>query len=155
MPERILALCLIAAVSLAGCYSAGRGQPQTVQAEGVVTLDGQPVEGATVTFSPVGETRAAVGKTDAQGKFRLAISSSLQGAMPGEYHVSIAKERTEGVMTPEEAQAYFERTGQPPPSPTVIDELPAQYKNPATSGLKATVDAGGSTNLAFALTKQS
>jgi hypothetical protein len=33
--------------------------------------------------------------------------------------------------------------------------LPANYKNPATSGLKATVDAAGSTNLTFTLTKQS
>ncbi|MCF0233851.1 MAG: hypothetical protein HUK22_02590, partial [Thermoguttaceae bacterium] len=46
-----VAMCVLAlAVSFAGCKKSGI--PGLVPAEGVVTLNGAPVEGATVIFTP-------------------------------------------------------------------------------------------------------
>ncbi len=69
---------------------------KTDYVEGVVTMNGSPVEGATVTFSPKGGGPTALGKTDATGKYTL---SSLQGggvgkgALAGDYVVTIVKFR--------------------------------------------------------------
>lgn len=35
-------------------------------------MDGEPLEGASVTFNPIDGRRSAAGSTDAQGRFRLA-----------------------------------------------------------------------------------
>jgi hypothetical protein len=60
-------------------------------AEGVVTLDGSPVEGATVTFVPAsGEGMSASGQTDSNGKFRLSTSGK-PGAKAGDYKVTVIK----------------------------------------------------------------
>ena len=60
---------LAVALAAVGC---GGG---TANVSGVVTLDGKPVEGATVTFTPDskdgGGVGASYGKTDAQGRFSL------------------------------------------------------------------------------------
>jgi hypothetical protein len=118
-----------------------------------VTLDGQPVAGASVSLSPDGPGRAACGKTDAQGMFTLATTTSIEGVVPGKYRVSVVKQRTEGAMTEAEAQAYYEKTGQPPPPPKVTDELPEKYKAPATSELQVTVTAEGPNDFKFELKK--
>jgi hypothetical protein len=58
----------------------------TVRVMGTVKLDGQPVEGALVTFVPVqGAGRSASGRTDETGQFRLTTLREEDGAMPGEY----------------------------------------------------------------------
>jgi len=64
-----------------------------VPVSGTVTLDGKPVEGATVTFHLIGddkEGRPATGQTDKAGAFRLK-SGNEDGARPGEYKVVIVK----------------------------------------------------------------
>jgi hypothetical protein len=73
----------------AGC--GGRRTP--VPVSGTVTLDGKPVEGATVTFHLVGddkEGRPAIGQTDKAGTFRLKTGND-DGARPGDYKVVIIK----------------------------------------------------------------
>jgi hypothetical protein len=64
-----------------------------VSVSGTVTLDGKPVEGATVTFHLVRdnkEGRTATGQTDKTGTFRLKTGNE-DGAPPGEYKVVITK----------------------------------------------------------------
>jgi hypothetical protein len=93
----LLGLLLGALVPLAvGC--AGRGKP--VKVEGVLTLDGKPLPGATVTFAPVGEGRAASGRSDSDGSFRLTTYRTDDGALPGEYKVVVVveKETEEGFV---------------------------------------------------------
>ena len=73
----------------AGCNS--RRTP--VPVSGTVTLDGKPVEGATVTFHLLGddkEGRPATGQTDTTGTFHLKTGND-DGARPGEYKVVITK----------------------------------------------------------------
>jgi hypothetical protein len=72
---------------------------RTIPVSGTVTLDGAPVEGATVTFNPIGPepTRVAGAITDAQGQFLLRTSiggSALaEGAVPGEYAIIVSNSK--------------------------------------------------------------
>jgi hypothetical protein len=82
-----LAALLVAA---AGCG----GKHTPVPVSGVVTLDGQPVEGATVYFYMVGderEGRPATGTTNKDGEFRLSTLGNEDGALPGRYKVVVTK----------------------------------------------------------------
>jgi hypothetical protein len=65
-----------------------------VKVKGVLTLEGQPVEGAVVTFaSPDGRGRPATGQTDAEGRFTLTTLEEGDGALPGDYRVLIGAPR--------------------------------------------------------------
>lgn len=147
-----LTVLILMAVAISGC-ARDSGGPKTTKAGGKVSLNGTPVEGANVSFSPQAGGRSAVGKTDAEGRFTLATTGAIGGVVPGEYQVGVSKEKTEGGMTPEESEAHFKKTGQAPPAPKVTNELPEKYKNPATSGLKAKVEEGGVNDFNFELTK--
>ena len=87
-PVRLLGLGVLLAAT-AGCD--GRRTP--VPVSGTVTLDGKPVEGATVSFHLLGddmEGHPATGQTDKTGTFRLTIGNE-DGARPGEYRVVVTK----------------------------------------------------------------
>ena len=87
-------LFLAAAVSMVGC---GDGKLRTEPVRGVVTLDGVPLEGASVSFIPKneGEGIASFGLTDANGEYRLQTLAGRvdAGTLPGEYTVTISKFR--------------------------------------------------------------
>src|SRR5207244_2338143 len=76
------------AVFLLACAGCG-GAAKPVNVEGIVTLDGKTLEGANVTFMPVGEGRPASGSTNAEGRFRLTTFSTNDGALRGEYRVVV------------------------------------------------------------------
>ena len=85
---RLVGLTVLLAAA-AGCE--GRRTP--VPVTGTVTLDGKPVEGATVTFHLLGddkEGRPATGQTDKTGAFQLKTGNE-DGARPGEYKVVVIK----------------------------------------------------------------
>jgi hypothetical protein len=88
-PARLAAwLVLVSAV--AGCSS----KYAPVKVSGTVTLDGEPVENATVFFYAVGderEGRPASGITDKDGEFRLSTMGKDDGALRREYKVVIHK----------------------------------------------------------------
>jgi hypothetical protein len=76
-----------ALLTLAGAGCGGGPTP----VEGVVLLDGRPLEGATINFVPdggVGEPAVAV--TTADGRFQASTQAGL-GAMPNTYRVLISK----------------------------------------------------------------
>jgi hypothetical protein len=86
VPSVGLSALLLAAV---GC---GSGH-SPVPVSGIVTLDGKPVDAATVTFHLLRddkEGRPAMGQTDKTGTFHLK-SGNEDGARPGEYKVVIIK----------------------------------------------------------------
>jgi hypothetical protein len=60
-----------------------------VKVEGVVTLDGKPLEGAMVTFYPEGSGHFANGMTDKSGAFTLTSYQPGDGATPGDYKVTV------------------------------------------------------------------
>jgi len=74
--------------------SAGCGRTNLVKVNGVVTLDGKPLSMATITFNPIGGAgRSASGLSDEDGNFQLTTLSTDDGAAPGEYKVTVAKEQ--------------------------------------------------------------
>jgi hypothetical protein len=87
-PGRQLALLL----ALAGVvFGSGCGGRKPVKVEGVVTLEGKPVEGASVVFNPTDTSQAttASAMTEADGSFRLYTQNLGDGALPGAYKVTV------------------------------------------------------------------
>jgi hypothetical protein len=83
-------LSVLAALSLtAASYGCGGGLT-LYPIEGVVLLDGAPLEGATVTFQPTGNGQPALGFTGPDGKFKAATSNG-SGAVAGDYQVTLSK----------------------------------------------------------------
>lgn len=145
-------LPLLMTISL-GCGSGNKvaHREKTVTVSGVVTLNNSPVEGATVTFDPgpASSTKAAFGVTDAAGKYSLTTYELNDGAMPGEYFVTITKQaaaqRTPDPANEEQDYRPPEETEGEKPAQTV-PMVPPKYARSATSGLKADVkDQNGQT----------
>ncbi len=124
--------------------------PETVDAKGVVTLDGEPVEAATVIFAPKDGTHAAQGLSDSSGKFSANAFPSKPGMVPGSYMVAISK--------------TVEKKGRPVTGPDAahmpaggnviwVNVLPEKYFNPNASGLTAEIAKEGTTDLKFELKK--
>ena len=84
-----LACLLVSALFVSGC-----GKGKTVKVSGVVTLDGQAVDGAMVKFVPLDEAKGmgAFGRTGSDGTFRLTTRNPNDGALPGEYKVLVTFE---------------------------------------------------------------
>ncbi|HUG67836.1 MAG TPA: carboxypeptidase-like regulatory domain-containing protein [Pirellulaceae bacterium] len=104
-------LCLLV-LTAAGCGA----KYQTAPVSGTITLDGQPLGDATVTFTPeaVGlDAPTSSGRTDASGNYTLAlIVDGSPGALVGKHTVVVAPnvESESDVYTPEE----MERASLPP-----------------------------------------
>jgi hypothetical protein len=125
-----------------GCWFQGDGRQPRVRVTGSVVCDGKPVDGARVIFYPLAEgLPAAHGGTDAAGRFQLTTFDPQDGAAPGAYVAMVTKTEAEGELTYEEGEAYFQRTGKPPPFPEVKNLLPAKYGSHETSDLRCEVVA--------------
>lgn len=158
-----LALCGGLLLGIVGCGEDAtvEGRPETVPVTGIVTLGGTPVEGASVTFhSPAGQDAdrpSAVGQTDAEGRFDLTTFVPQDGAVPGEYGVTITKydvavAAPAGGENPSEESADYV-----PPTPAQLEastpknQLPEKYAQAATTDQKAHVKAEGENEFTFAL----
>ena len=93
-PDRLfLAASLTLSFALAGC-----GGPDVAPVSGKITLNGQPLAGAHVTFQPVSpgpnvrpEVAGSVGRTDAAGQYSLRlVDPDRAGALVGEHRVTIS-----------------------------------------------------------------
>ena len=154
-----LAILLLAAAACSSKY-------KPVPVSGTVTLDGKPVEGATVYFYVVGdalEGRPAQGATDKDGEFHLSTLGDRDGALRREYKVVIHKyvptkpnlKMPDFPDTPEgQAQRQdfiyqnFEAKGIQP----FKNALPAKYGDQRTTPLSCNVT--GSTEVKFELTSK-
>jgi hypothetical protein len=147
----------VLAIALIGCSSESH-VPEGVElhpAGGKVTYKGQPVEGATVTFRPSGQSPSAVAMTEADGTFKLQAFPNTEGAVAGDYTVTVVKQvaaETEKVDSFAEMEQRS-KAGQPASGrPAFRSLIPEKYGDPAKSGLKATVAADGENQFEFALT---
>jgi hypothetical protein len=83
--------CVLGAL-LATLWGCGSGSATLVPVEGFVTLDGVPVAGAMVTLHPEAEQgTVATGLTDSDGAFQLQTHAAADGALPGNYKVTVTK----------------------------------------------------------------
>ena len=120
------AYCLVTitlGLLVAGCGS----ENDLAKVKGKVTLNGQPLEGATVEFQPAADgTAPSAGTTDAKGRYELMYSFKVRGAVSGEHIVSI---RT--------AETCFDEQGN---ELKREERVPAKYNDHTT--LKRTVEPG-------------
>lgn len=90
----VLFVPAIICLALCGCGDSGG------EVSGTVTLDGEPLSGATVEFTPKGGGRPAMGETNEKGKFKLEYLVDQPELPEGEYIVRIttatSKEDEEG-----------------------------------------------------------
>ena len=147
-----LAMIVVGIGTVLGC---NRG-PAVQYVEGLVTLDGTPVEGAIVAFTPSGGGLAAAGTTDASGVYRLNALTGPAGAgtLVGEYVVAVRKWKTEDIgPAPDEndhrAYAAWQQRMAKADSREPTYVTPKAYGDAATSGLKVTVKKGRNTGADF------
>lgn len=103
---RCLLLLALAVGSIPGCSSRS-DIPALGEVTGTVTLDGAPLEGATVTFAPP-KGRPSTGMTNQQGQFMLDYAAGYQGAMIGNHTVRISTERY--TENPDGTTDFFKET---------------------------------------------
>lgn len=120
----VVRLALLVMLSLVGC-SKSEELPELHPVTGTVTLDGDPLAGANVSFEPAGG-RPSFGTTNEQGVFSLTYDVDLPGAVAGQHTVRITNDAEE--LTPE---------GDPLPSDNT---LPSRYN--VESQLTETVTEG-------------
>ena len=102
--------------------------------DGVVTLDGDPVEGATVRFFPE-SGRASSGKTDTNGYYELRYTRSEMGAIIGKHKVTVSQEAgLTGDYGKKEEKEEVERT-----------PVPRKYSDRKKTKLSETVESGSNT----------
>ena len=151
-------LCGVSLLLAAGC---GRSTGPTVQfVKGMIKLDGQPLEEATVGLTPVAGSAGlpAYGITDAGGTFVVTSARGGKvggGAVAGDYIVTVKKMRTVteadiGVLIPRQDYEKQKRDNkeydgfQP-----VIPVVPGAYGVAETSGMQVTVKKGRNTDPGF------
>jgi hypothetical protein len=77
-------------IGLAGAFGAGCGEgpPKLVEVEGVVTLNGEPLEKIRVEFWPFNDGPQSAALTDEQGRFTLLTwDGEKKGAILGKHKV--------------------------------------------------------------------
>jgi hypothetical protein len=131
--------CLLSLVFLVGCGE--EPGPRTVEASGIVTLDGSPVEKAQVTFIDSNASNPAVATTDNEGRFSLKYNGQKNGAIPGDYQVQVSK-------------TVMEAGGGDGADITLSYGLPKKYSNIGTSGLKQNIPDSGIKNIEIKLQKE-
>lgn len=97
---------------LAGC---GAGD-NMAYVEGIVTIDGEPVEGVEITFEPQAEGGSpSIGITGSSGHYEAMFTAERKGAQIGKHTVRIA------------ATQYDEEGNE-----TVLAEIPPEYAEEST-----------------------
>lgn len=127
------------AALLAGCSDPHDGR---VAVSGTITLEGQPLSDATITFEPIDGQGSSSGSAVVNGEYKIERKSGLK---PGQYRVVI----TAGDGT---TPANEEEAGGPGGSNIVsVDRIPAEYNE--RSQQQVEVKADGPNKFDFAIPK--
>lgn len=121
----ILLACFLLALPAIGCGT--RSGPTRASVEGVVSVDGEPIETGSITFTPTEGTSGPIaGGPIERGRYRIAKGS---GPVVGRQLVSIRGLKKSGRKVPVTADAEF-------PSGGLVEELipavPPQYNDRTT-----------------------
>lgn len=140
--------CALLLAIVPGCTGGDPGEPldPTVPVSGTVTLDGNPLASATVTFVPQGSGTECIGSTDDSGKYTLRQPHGAEGAPVGNYKVAISQFlRGDGTPLPEDGAGE---------GGVATESLPPRYSDPLETILTASVPEGGSDAINFELTSE-
>lgn len=127
----------IALVFFCGC--GGSDRPKLVKVSGQVTLNGKPLDGATVAMKLVTDEKSKFGRpsraiTGADGKFTPQTYGDAEGIPLGTYEVAVMKQDIPKDYNPENPAAT---------SVNITWITPKFYSELATSGIKVEVTADG------------
>ena len=132
MSSRLVRLsALFVAVVSVGVTGCGGDTPPIGAVSGTITLNGQPLEGATVEFAPA-KGRGSIGVTDDKGTYVLKYTNTVDGALVGEHTVRI----TTGAPRSASNEGGDSPGGKP-------ERIPPAYNS--QSEVKAEVKAGSNT----------
>lgn len=132
--------------SLSFVVGCGSSEPTPVPTKGVVkTKNGRPCDNALVVFHPIDQGHLndpkPVATTNTEGEFVLTTFSVNDGALPGEYSVTV-------VWPGKDPKASkMSMTGEG--GSVGADQLKGKYGDPSKPLLKATVAKEGAPALAF------
>jgi hypothetical protein len=132
-------LIALVCVSLGSVFSVGCGGSSAATVVGTVTMDGQPLPNARVTFTPKEGGQTAIGKTDSSGKYEL-YRRDERGAPVGSYEVRVTTIQEPGTAVssdiPSDSEDYLSqvagessRTGS---NQSPKETIPARYNTQTT-----------------------
>ncbi|QDU37070.1 hypothetical protein Mal4_13730 [Maioricimonas rarisocia] len=132
-----------------GCGSSEKG-PELVPYSGIVSLDGQPLPDAVITFHPQEAGKnGAFGQTNESGEFTLT-SGKKPGIIPGSYKVTISRivAKDGASVSPEEGMDIEQlmMSGQ------ASESIPEKYSSPQQTQLTADITESPDTPPSFELT---
>jgi len=148
-----LTISLLLSSLCSGCNS--KRLDGLVPGAGTLSFNGEPVENATIVFSPkiAGSSRSATGITNPQGKFTLMTLDPGDGLAPGDYHVTVTKVKTEGGPTEQEMlDSVMLGRALPPDDRTITYLIPEHYGIIGDSGLEVTIPSQGKRDIPLELT---
>ena len=142
MRSKLLSFTLICSFAV-GCTPSATG-PVTTKGT-VKTKSGRPCDNALVVFHPLEKNRLndpkPVGKTDNNGSFMLTTLAENDGALPGDYAITVV---WPGQDVKSSKMSLTGEGGAPG-----TDQLKGKFGNPSKPLLKATIPSKGGTELAF------
>lgn len=126
------------------------GGPKTVPASGVVSLDGTPVEGASIVFIGDNGKYSAQAQSSDDGSFSLNAFEFKTGAVPGSYKAIVTKTEEittgSGELKGEEAEHAGEEA-----QLGIRNAMPEKYSQP-TGLLAFVIPEEGTSSLVIELT---
>ena len=155
---RSRAVLLVMCLPLASCIGCGSNDgANPVPVSGKIMFRGDPVEDARVTFHATGTegARSASGRTNARGEFSLTTFDTDDGAIPGEYTITVTKADATAMSASMEIDAEGDSfgadytaameaaaRGDDKSIPGADSTLPEKYASAAESGITRSVVAG-------------
>jgi hypothetical protein len=129
-----IVLVLATALLASGCDS----EAKVVPVYGVVSLDGEPVNGVAVTFYPAAGGISSVAVSDISGRFSLRTQDDRIGAVVGMHKVAVTHPQDQAT-TPADARGA---PGNPAESAEQHRIVPVRYNSLNDSGLTVNVRPG-------------
>lgn len=131
---------LLAILSTIGC--GGSGALPTAPASGKVLLDGEPVSGGSITFSPIGTGKGNAGKpasgaVGSDGTFKLGTYSDADGAVIGKHKVTYSPPAPETKTNPDGHSV----------------QVPGKYDGMSVKASEVEIKSGSNTDLKIELGK--
>lgn len=141
-------VALTAFLVMAGCTGKDRwqaGRPPVVESGGVITHDGQPLGDAVITLLPVAGSHSPYARSDADGRFTLTTFDPNDGAVAGDYKVTVTCIVVEHEPNPKDPEHL------PPLHHAEYSLIPEDCADLAKTPLTITIPADGSKELVLAL----
>lgn len=147
----VCCLCLVL-FSTIGCKETNGRKPVT----GIVTLDGQPLDGAEIMLIPQtgdlvdSSRKEGLARSEPGGKFVLRTlgGDNPEGILPGEYVVTVSKTEMYDTGKTRASEVMY---GQKEPIFSQREAVPIAYKDAKTSPLKVTIEQGKTNHLTLEL----